>query len=70
MLTDDHMEKEDSIAWPAQGMPPRADVVGAAMQNGAISLRLQERRRTIVALISASVISLVLWALVIALKVQ
>jgi hypothetical protein len=32
--------------------------------------RLQERRRTIVAIVSASIISLVVWGLIVALKLQ
>lgn len=41
--------------------------------DGALSLMehaSQERRRTVVALISASVISLVVWGLIVALNVQ
>jgi hypothetical protein len=48
-----------------QGNPPRADVGRAFMENTMV-----ERRRTIVALVSASVISLVVWGLVLVLNVH
>jgi hypothetical protein len=63
MLQDHQTEREKVVAWATQGMRPRSDVGKAARQ-------MQERRRTIVALVSASIISLVVWALVIALKLQ
>jgi hypothetical protein len=37
---------------------------------GNVESRIGERRRTVVALVSASVISLVIWGLVLALHVQ
>lgn len=48
-----------------QGTVRRADVRMGKMENG-----LVERRRTVVALVSASVISIVVWGLVIVLNVR
>lgn len=48
-----------------QGTVTRADVRMGNMENG-----LVEKRRTVVALVSASVISLVVWGLVIVLNVH
>jgi hypothetical protein len=48
-----------------QGTVERADVRMGNMENG-----LVERRRTVVALVSASVISIVVWGLVIVLNVH
>jgi hypothetical protein len=48
-----------------QGTVARADVRMGNMEHG-----LVERRRTVVALVSASVISVVIWGLVIVLNVH
>jgi hypothetical protein len=48
-----------------QGTIARADVRMGNMENG-----LVERRRTVVALVSASVISIVVWGLVVVLNIH
>lgn len=52
-------------AGRAQGSGHGVDVVLSPMENVT-----QERRRTIVALVSASIISLVVWGLVVALNIH
>jgi hypothetical protein len=49
----------------AQGIRSPVDGTVSLMENAS-----QERRRTIVALVSASIISLVVWGLIVALNVQ
>jgi hypothetical protein len=49
----------------AQGIRRPVDGALSLMENAS-----QERRRTIVALVSASIISLVVWGLIVALNVQ
>lgn len=48
-----------------QGLVEPVDGTSSAMENA-----IQERRRTVVALVSASIISLVVWGLIVALNVQ
>ena len=69
---------ELSRAIPGQGTPSPTDVKPSPMENaekminivGPIAVAPQERRRTIVAIVSASIISLVVWGLIVALKNQ
>lgn len=51
-----------------QGTPSRADVAMRMIMQS--TMMAAERRRTIVALLSASLISLVVWGLVIVLNVR
>jgi hypothetical protein len=61
-----------------QGIVVASDVKASVMENvqkmpvvlGSAASRPHERRRTIVALVSASIISLVVWGLILALNLQ
>lgn len=69
---------EISRANLGQGIVIASDVKAAVMENvqkmpvvlGSATSRPHERRRTIVALVSASIISLVVWGLILALNLQ
>jgi hypothetical protein len=77
MLTDINTHESRS-SNRGQGILGPDDVKSSAMgntQNTAVALAspampAQERRRTIVAIVSASIISLVVWGLIVALKIQ
>ena len=56
---------EPTLGNSIQGYGVRADVRMGSMEN-----RVVEKRRTVLALVSASVISLVVWGLVIVLNVH
>ena len=53
-----------------QGDSACADVVVGILEKHLETPRLGERRRTIVALVSASVISMLVWGLIVVLHVQ
>jgi hypothetical protein len=70
---------EMSRANSGQGIASASDVKASVMENiqkmpvivgSTASARPHERRRTIVALVSASIISLVVWGLILALNLQ
>jgi hypothetical protein len=76
------MVGETTEARGAQGIPRGVDVNVPGMQNVSLNASLnprldaalqnasQDRRRTVVALVSASIISLVIWGLIVALNVH
>jgi hypothetical protein len=78
MPTDDNNTAAPSASNLGKGNTWPADVKSSAMansttMNGMLALAArgpQERRRTIVAIVSASIISLVVWGLIVALNIQ
>ncbi|MDB4979954.1 MAG: hypothetical protein JWM82_706 [Myxococcales bacterium] len=77
-MHEDTMTHELSRANVGQGIGAASDVTPSVIENiqkmpvilAAAAARPHERRRTIVALVSASIISLVVWGLILALNLQ
>jgi hypothetical protein len=82
LMREDSTTHELSRANLGQGIVVASDVKPSVMENvqkmpvvlgsalGSATSRPHERRRTIVALVSASIISLVVWGLILALNLQ
>ncbi len=77
-MHEDTTTHELSRANVGQGIAVASDVKPSVIENiqkmpvivASTSARPHERRRTIVALVSASIISLVVWGLILALNLQ